>query len=168
MVLDVNMPERCVFEAASDIVRRSPRTRVVFVSAFSPDRFIERALQVPASGYVTKSDSLEAVMRAVHAAVDGETFYSDDILARLVVGERGVRTRVAAPVESRRGASLTPREVEVLRYVARGLSKKEVASIMNISVHTVNRHTTGLMGKLAIHDRVELARYAFREGLAEP
>ena len=59
------------------------------------------------------------------------------------------------------------RQVEVLRYIARGLSKKEIASLMHVSVKTVEKHTDALMSKLNIHDRVELARYAIREGLAE-
>jgi DNA-binding NarL/FixJ family response regulator len=66
-----------------------------------------------------------------------------------------------------RGETLTEREIEVLRYLARGLSKKEVASMMHLSPKTIESHSTRLMDKLDIHDRVELARYAIREGLAE-
>ncbi len=67
-----------------------------------------------------------------------------------------------------RWSTLTPREIEVLRYIAGGLAKKEIAGIMHVSIKTVEKHTEHLMRKLDIHDRVELARFAIREGFAEP
>jgi DNA-binding NarL/FixJ family response regulator len=67
-----------------------------------------------------------------------------------------------------RGFLLTDRETETLRYVAQGLSKKEIASLMDLSVRTVDAHVRNVMTKLNIHDRVELTRFAIREGLAEP
>ena len=73
---------------------------------------------------------------------------------------------ITVPYRSAR-PGLTAREAEVLRYIARGMSKKELADTMRISIHTVNRHTTNLMTKLDIHDRVELTRFAIREGLAD-
>ena len=81
----------------------------------------------------------------------------------VAVGE----ARMASSTESRRSA-LTPREIEVLRYVAGGLAKKEIAGIMHVSIKTVEKHTEHLMRKLDIHDRVELARFAIREGFTEP
>jgi DNA-binding NarL/FixJ family response regulator len=72
---------------------------------------------------------------------------------------RGPRTR---------GFSLTDRETETLRYVARGLAKKEIANVMQLSVRTVDAHVRNVMAKLDIHDRVELTRFAIREGLTEP
>ncbi len=77
------------------------------------------------------------------------------------------KTRITSNAKSR-WSTLTPREIEVLRYVARGLAKKEIAGIMHVGIKTVEKHTENLMRKLDIHDRVELARFAIREGFAEP
>ena len=66
-----------------------------------------------------------------------------------------------------KGSTLTQRELETIRYIARGMSKKEIAALIKVSVKTVEMHTQNAMNKLDIHDRVDLARYAIREGLAE-
>jgi DNA-binding NarL/FixJ family response regulator len=86
------------------------------------------------------------------------------VQARIVVDTDAVR--LARSVQSRTSL-LTNRELEVLGYLARGLSKKAISRTMDLSIKTLNRHTENLMQKLDIHDRVELARFAIREGLAE-
>ncbi len=165
IVMDIDMPGMIVFEAARIIRTRCPETRIIFLSAFFHDRYIEQALAAEASGYVTKSEPLDALLRAIRGAAAGRPYYSREILSRLVITPNGA----ALPKEQQsRASSLTPRELEVLRYLARGLAKKEIAHLMHISANTVNRHTDSLMGKLDIHDRVQLAGYAIREGLAEP
>ena len=90
----------------------------------------------------------------------GRTYFSPSVRERLPESMRNSTS------ESRL-LSLSPREMETLRYIARGMSKKEIAPQMHISVKTVDKHVTQLMSKLDIHDRVELARYALREGLVE-
>ena len=84
--------------------------------------------------------------------------------ARLLVGKNGVELANKGQTAV---SMLTQREMEVLRYVAQGLSKKEIARTMHLSTKTVENHSARLMKKLNIHDRVELARFAIREGLAE-
>ena len=74
--------------------------------------------------------------------------------------------RLSEPLKTRI-STLTNREMQVLRYIASGLAKKEIAEIMHVSVNTVDKHSAHLMSKLDIHDRVELARFAIREGLSE-
>ena len=135
------------------------------MSAFFHDRYIEEALAVEASGYVTKDEPPESIVNAIRAAASGAVYFSPSVQARLVV--HGDRVRLAHQKISRI-STLTRRELETLRYIARGLSKKEVAGIMHIGVKTVDHHSTALMRKLDIHDRVSLARFAIREGLAEP
>lgn len=165
IVMDIDMPGLIVFEAAKVIRMRCENARIVFLSAFFHDKYIEQAMAVQASGYITKSEPLETLLKAIRGAVAGIPHYSKEVLARLVITPDGP----VLPGDHRpRGSSLTPREIEVLRYLTRGLAKKEIAHIMHISVNTVNRHTDSMMAKLDIHDRVQLAGYAIREGLAEP
>ena len=165
VVLDIDMPGLVSFDAARRLRARCPEIRIVFLSAFFHDRYIEQALAVQASGYVTKNEPPASLLDAIRSAVSGTCYYSPEVLSRIVVTPQGAML----PSSRRsRASTLTQRELEVLRYLARGLAKKEIANLMHISVNTVNRHSDSLMAKLDIHDRVQLAGFAIREGLAEP
>jgi DNA-binding NarL/FixJ family response regulator len=164
LVMDIDMPGLSCFDAARTIAARSPGTRLIFLSAFVHDRYIQEALDVGASGYVAKGQPPQAVTEAIRTAAAGGTYFAPEVQARMVVDSNGVRLS-SQPMT--RAETLTPRELEVLRHIARGLSKKEIAETMHLSVKTVDNHSTSLMAKLNIHDRVDLARFAIREGLAE-
>jgi DNA-binding NarL/FixJ family response regulator len=164
VLMDIDMPGLLCFDAARTIVSLSPETRIIFVSAFFHDRYIEQALAVGASGYVTKSEPPKSLIEAIRAVASGAAYYSPEVQTRIVFEREGPRL---AQEKRTRVSTLTPRELEVLRYLARGMPKQKIAQTMHISANTVNRHTFSLMGKLDIHDRVELARFAIREGLAD-
>jgi len=164
VLLDIDMPGLLAFEAARTIHVRLPDTRIRVLSAFLHDHYVEQALAVEASGYLTKGEPPAALAEAIRAVAGGGVFFSPDVQARIVIDSSGARL---ANGPQTRLSTLTPRELEVLRYVARGLSKKEIAQVMHLSAKTVDNHSTSLMSKLDIHDRVDLARFAIREGLAE-
>jgi DNA-binding NarL/FixJ family response regulator len=164
VLMDIDMPGLSCFDAAKTITTLQPETKIIFLSAFFHDRYIQQALEVKARGYVTKREPPEAVVAAINEVASGGAYFSDEVRLRLVVDARGAS--LAEPSRSRM-ATLTSREVQILQYIARGLSKKEIASTMHLSVKTVDRHAANLMTKLEIHNRVELARFAIREGLAE-
>jgi DNA-binding NarL/FixJ family response regulator len=164
VLMDIDMPGLLSFEAARIIRTRSEKTRILFLSAFSSDRYIEDALAAEAAGYITKTQPPEAVVKGVRAIAAGGVYFSPEIQRRIVVDSGGAKL---AREGKTRVSVLTPRELEVLRYLARGLSKKQIAGTMHLSVKTVDNHSASLMSKLDIHDRVELARFAIREGLAE-
>lgn len=165
LLIDIDMPGLSCFDAARTIVSRCPKTKIVFLSAFFHDRYIEEALQVGASAFITKTQPPQSVTDAIRLVASGGTYFSPEVQSRLVVASDGVHL-ASRPVT--KASSLTPRELEILRYIARGMSKKEIADTVHLSVKTVDNHSTSLMTKLDIHDRVELARFAIREGLAEP
>jgi len=165
VLMDIDMPGRICFDAAQAIMSGHPATRVIFLSGFIHDLFIEQALTIKAGGYLVKSETPETVVAAIRTVAAGGTFFSDEVRQRLV---NGARNQAADSGSLARGATLSVREIEVLRYIARGMSKKQIAATMHLSVKTVDRHCANLMNKLDIHDRVELARYAIREGIAEP
>jgi two-component system response regulator NreC len=164
VVMDVDMPGVLCFEAARVIQERCAGTRILFLSAFFHDRYVEQALAAKAAGYVIKADPPERIVAAIRSVAGGASYFSEEVQERIVVSSEG--TRLAARRQSR-AATLTPRELEILRYIARGMAQKEVARTMHVSVPTVRTHTANLMKKLGIHDRVELTRFAIREGLAE-
>jgi DNA-binding NarL/FixJ family response regulator len=164
VLMDIDMPGLICFDAARTMENTSPSSRIIFLSAFLHDWYIEQALAVKARGYLTKREPPETVVMAVKEVAAGGAYFSDEVNSRIVVDSTGARL---AKKSKSRASTLTAREVEVLRYVAKGLSKKEAATTMHLSVKTVDRHCANLMTKLDIHDRVELARFAIREGLAE-
>jgi DNA-binding NarL/FixJ family response regulator len=165
VLLDIDMPGTSCFEAARTIRTRLPQARVVFLSAFFHDRYIESALAAEATGYVTKDEPPDVVVNAIRSAASDVAYFSPKVQARLVVDTDGLHLAAGS---ASRTSLLTARELEVLRHLSLGLSKKEIASLLGVSVKTISRHAENLMGKLDIHDRVELARFAIREGLAEP
>jgi DNA-binding NarL/FixJ family response regulator len=164
VVFDIDMPGLLCFDAARVIRSRLPETRILFLSAFFSDRYIQDALKAEASGYLTKSESPESVVQAIRTVAAGGVYFSPEVQSRIVIDADGVRL---GEEPKTRASLLTARELEVLRYIARGLSKKKIAAIMHLSVKTVDNHSASIMNKLDIHDRVSLARFAIREGLAE-
>ncbi len=165
VILDIDMPGVACFDAARTIQSRCAKTRIVFLSAFTHDRYIDAALEVGAMAYVTKAEPPESVVRAVQSVAGGSTYFSPEVQARIVIDSNGARLTSEA---RSRASTLTARELEVLRYVAKGMAKKEIAKTMHLSVKTIENHAANIMKRLDIHDRVELTRFAIREGLVEP
>jgi DNA-binding NarL/FixJ family response regulator len=165
LVLDIDMPGLSPFAAARQVREECPATRVVFLSAYLRDGYLVQALAVEAAGYLVKEDAPEAIVDGLRRAARGRVAFSPAVRARLVSHRESVELSNAP---AGRLSLLTPRELEVLRYLASGLSRKELARTMQISAKTVEQHCDHLMQKLGIHDRVELARFAIREGLVEP
>ena len=165
VLIDIDMPGMDVFAAARRIKSLCPETQVVMLSAFFHDRYIEQALAAGASGYVTKSESVERIAKAVREVAAGAAYFSPDVQARLVVGESGVTIRDRSRT---RAGSLSQRELEILRHLARGLSNKEIAARVDLAVRTVDHHIARIMKKLDLHGRMSLAQFAVREGFAGP
>jgi len=163
LVMDIDMPGMICFDAVRQMNTRLPDLSVIFLSAFFHDHYIEQAIAVGAKGYVLKGDPPRILFDALREVAGGGAYFSKDVRSRFALDKDGKPVEDGQTVTS----TLTNREVEVLRYLARGLSKKEIAKTMHLSVKTVEHHSASVMRKLDIHDRVELARYAIREGLAE-
>jgi DNA-binding NarL/FixJ family response regulator len=166
-ILDVDMPGRTSFEIADEIRRASPQTKIVFLSGYCTDRYIADAIAAKASAYVIKTDTPANLLTALRKAAEGATYFSPEVRERIVIDERGARLG-ASREGSVRAEVLTGREREVLRHVAKGLTKRDIAKILHLSPRTVERHVANVMAKLSIHDRVGLTRYAIREGFVEP
>lgn len=164
-VLDIDMPGPSVFGVVAQLSVELPSLRVLFLSAYVNDHHVQQALDLGAAGYVCKCEPLEIIVAAIRDVSRGGVVYSAQVRERIAVD--GAGRAVLRPSRSRL-RQLTPRELEVLAAVARGLTKKQVADLLSISHKTVDRHCGHIMGKLGIHDRVELARFAIREGIVNP
>ena len=165
VLMDVDMPGLSCFDAIQIIRSRAPQTRFIIVTAYEHDEHLEQALRVKANGFVSKHQGVAVLAEAIRNVARGRIHYSPEVLNRLVI--RGDDIRLDNPPKSRLG-TLSPRERELLRILARGVTLKDAASVLGISYKTADKQKASLMSKLDIHDRVELARYAIREGLVEP
>ena len=168
--LDLDLAEQATAKPAFSILTQLRDAAVVVFSDFRTDQHIRTALDAGATALVSKLEDPDILAHAARAADAGEDYISPLVRERLVATPKQ-KNDPQAPAEAivelkPRSALLTQREIEVLVYIASGLSKKEIASAMHLSVKTIDNHSTNLMTKLDIHDRVQLARYAIREGLS--
>jgi DNA-binding NarL/FixJ family response regulator len=163
VLLDIEMPGPDPFEVLADLRRRCPGVRAIMLSAFVRDHYIDMALRNGAWGYLSKSDAPDTVVAAIRKSACGEFVFGLAVLDRC----RRPAESDAGERPSSRLEQLTPREVQVLRMIARGMTRIQIARALHRSPKTVDNHRAALMEKLGIHTSVELARYALREGLAE-
>jgi len=159
-VLDISMPRLTGLQAAYELSRRRPELRVLMLSMHDTDHYLFQALRSGASGYVLKSAVDRDLVEACRAAMRGEPFLYPNAVQALV--------REFIGREPPDDLVLTPRETEVVKLIAEGLTNTEIAQALVISQKTVARHRSNLLEKLGLHDRVALTRYAIREGLIEP
>jgi DNA-binding NarL/FixJ family response regulator len=164
VIINVDMPGQTPFEAARFIRTNFPDTRVIFLAAFLNDQGIQQALTAGASACISRHEPPENLVRALCGRESPARNDGQDLCP--LPADSPPPSPAANPQS--RSSTLTPREQEVLRHLAAGLTKKEIARLLYISVNTVNRHTDNIMAKLGIHDRVRLTHYAIREGLADP
>ena len=165
-VLDVSMPRLTGLQAAREISRRCPGTRTLMLSMYDKEQYFFEALAAGASGYVAKRAADKDIIEACRAAMRGEVFVYPDALNKLLHQKLARTTREEDAARS--AQALTPRESEVAKLVAEGHSSQAIADTLVISIKTVERHRANIYEKLSIRDRVELTRYAIREGLVEP
>ncbi len=165
VLIAMDIPGRGVFTLADELARRLPAARVVFLADVVTDVFLDEALRLDAAGFLLTSDPVERLIDSIRAACQGGTAFSDAVTDRL---EYDPETKKYAAKVTSYLSTLTSRQTAVLRHLVRGESVKEVSRTMALSERAIESHKYRIMRKLGIHDRVELARYAIREGLAIP
>jgi DNA-binding NarL/FixJ family response regulator len=163
-VLDVAMPRLTGLQAARELSRRSPGTRILLLSMYDNDQYFFEALRAGASGYVLKSVADRDLVEACRAVMREEPFIHPAALTALM---REYLQR-AGRGERLPGSILSARETEVVKLIAEGRSSQEIAALLVISVKTVERHRANVLQKLEMRDRTQLTRYAIRTGLIEP
>lgn len=171
LVLDLNLPVKPGVQVCKELVAHNPALRVLVLSASGEHADVLEAVKSGATGYLLKSASTQELLDAVRRTAGGDPVFTPG-LAGLVLGEY---RRLAAEPAPAAGAGtdgpepgaprLTERETEVLRLVAKGLSYKQIAERLVISHRTVQNHVQNTLGKLQLHNRVELVRYAIERGL---
>ncbi|MET8981176.1 response regulator transcription factor [Streptomyces sp. NPDC004539] len=163
-LMDVRMPGIGGLAATAAITERSPGTRVLVLTTFGLDEYLFAALRAGAAGFLLKDTEPERVIDAVRVVHGGAALLDPAVTRRLI-------DRFAdgpGPLDAARLDLLTPRETEVLRQVARGLSNAEIAAVLGVSPPTVKDHVSVLLGKLGVRDRVQATIAAYETGLVRP
>lgn len=164
VVMDMRLPDGGGAQATAEVLAVSPASRVLVLSASDERDDVLEAVKAGATGYLVKSASKAELSAAVRATVDGRAVFTPG-LAGLVLGE--YRRIAQRPETGDSAPTLTERETEVLRYVAKGLTAKQIAARLSLSHRTVENHVQATFRKLQVANRVELARYAIEHGLDE-
>ena len=164
VLMDVKMPDMNGIEATRLIRANYPETAVLALTMYEDDQYFFEMLRAGASGYVPKRAAPDELLTAIRTVNRGEVFLYPSLATRLVQNYLG---EMAAGTQPEISTSLTAREQEVLVLIAEGLSNAEIAEKLVISAKTVDRHRENIMGKLNLHSRVDLVKYALRNGLIE-
>jgi DNA-binding NarL/FixJ family response regulator len=161
-IIDISMPRMTGLQAARELQQRRPELRVLILSMHESEQYLFEALRVGASGYVVKKVADRDLVEACRATVRGEPFLYPGAVTALLKGHLRVAREGEQPHDP-----LTPRETEVIKLVAESYTNRQIAEALVISEKTVDRHRTNILEKLGMRDRVELTRYAIRNGLVD-
>jgi DNA-binding NarL/FixJ family response regulator len=166
VLMDIRMPTLDGLEATRRILAGpDPRPRVIVLTTFDLDEYVYEALRVGASGFLLKDAPEDQLVAAIRMAADGASMFAPSVTRRLV--EEFARR--SSPREAPPGlAELTPRELEVLRLIAGGLSNHEIAAKLVVSEHTAKTHVAHILQKLNLRDRVQAVVLAYETELVVP
>jgi two-component system, NarL family, response regulator LiaR len=156
-LLDIEMPLLSGIDAACEIRKVSPKTKVVLLTMYADDKYVESGLRAGIGAYVLKNQTARTLVQAIDAVSKGEIFLCTGVSQTVVTALRSKDEDTADP--------LSARERQVLQLIAEGKNIKEVAGILGISNKTAESHRFNIMEKLNIHDLPNLTRYAIRHGL---
>ncbi len=166
VLMDVRMPNLDGIEATRRILADpEPWTRVLVLTTFDLDEYVYEALRAGASGFLLKDAPEDQLAAAIRVVADGGSLFAPSVTARLIAEFAQRARRQEPPPEL---DELTPRELEVLRLIARGLSNEEIAAELVVSEHTARTHVSRILSKLDLRDRVQAVVLAYETGLAQP
>jgi DNA-binding NarL/FixJ family response regulator len=166
ILMDIRMPVLDGIQATREIVRLGVPTRVLILTTFDHDKYLYEAMRAGAAGFIVKDARRDQLIHAIRVVADGEALLAPKLVRRLM--EDYCRRPPPGPGPPAALAGLTERELDVLRYVARGLSNAEIAAALFISEATVKTHLAHTMTKLGLRDRVQAVVLAYETGLKRP
>jgi DNA-binding NarL/FixJ family response regulator len=164
-VMDISMPLLNGLEATRQLSKEVPSTKIIILSSYSEDEYVQQLTEAGATGYLVKQTVANDLLKAIREAQKGNAFFSPSIARRIL--EHCRKDYVRGEPVKRRSDVLTSREMEVLQLIAEGFANKQIASELGISIKTVEKHRQQTMNKLNIHDVAGLTRYAIAKGIIE-
>jgi DNA-binding NarL/FixJ family response regulator len=168
VLMDFAMPLLNGVEAARLIAREAPAVKVIMLSSYSEEQYVQHAIAAGASGYVMKETASNDIFQAIRETSKGNAYFSPAIAFRLARQRRDCEPGSKTQAASRTAApALSSRQTEVLQLIAEGYSSKQIGSLLTLSIKTVEKHRQVLMRKLDIHEIATLTRYAVSSGIVE-
>jgi DNA-binding NarL/FixJ family response regulator len=165
VLMDLRMPRMDGVEATRRIHEELPDTGVLVLTTYADDESLFPALEAGARGYLTKDASAEEIERAIRSVNEGRTHLDPAVQERLLAAALGARP-ATPPATGELPDDLTPREAEVWKLIAEGLSNAEIAQTLVVSGATVKTHVNRIFYKTGVRDRAQAVRYAFDHGIA--
>jgi DNA-binding NarL/FixJ family response regulator len=166
VVMDVRMPVISGIEAAEHIKEEQPATRILMLTISDEEEDLYEAIKAGANGYLLKEISIDEIGNAVRSVNGGQSLISPSMASKLL-NEFAAMVKKEEEKEQVPTPRLTPREMEVLEHVAKGMNNREIAKALFISENTVKNHVRNILEKLHLHSRMEAVVYAVRENLLE-
>ena len=166
VVMDIAMPMLNGLEAARQILKAVPGTKVLILSAHRDDEYVDEVIRLGAAGYLIKQTSAHVLPQAIREASKGKKFFAPAVAKRLEDRQENSR-RGAAGWRKAGDVRLSSREVEIIQLIAEGKANKQAADVLGISIKTVEKHRQNLMNKLDLHDTAGLTRYAIAAGIID-
>jgi DNA-binding NarL/FixJ family response regulator len=165
VVMDIAMPVLNGLEATRQITRALPLTKVLILSSYSDDEYVQQLTETGVAGYLVKQTAANDLLKAIREAQKGNVFFSPSIAKRL--HDQCREAFASGAPAKKRTDHLTTREAEVLQLIAEGCANKQIAGELRISIKTVEKHRQQVMNKLGIHDVAGLTRHAIAKGIIE-
>ncbi len=166
IIMDLSLPDKFGIEVTREIMAKLPGTCIMILSMHSNIDYVTEAFKAGAKGYLVKESAAEKLVEGLDSISQGE-YFLDTSLSPQVVKNLIASEDKEAKIRDTGYGSLTPREQEIMRLVAEGLSSRAIAEKLFISPKTVENHRTNIMNKLDVHSVLELVRYAARLGLID-
>ena len=165
IVMDIAMPLLNGLEATRQITKELPSSKVLILSSYNDDEYVQQLTEAGAVGYLIKQSAANELLKAIRETQKGNAYFSPSISRRLL--ERYRQAFISGQPVRKTAEHLTSREAEVLQLIAEGKANKQMAGELCISIKTVEKHRQQLMNKLNIHDVAGLTRYALAKGIIE-
>lgn len=158
VVCDLEMPGGDPLDQAAEGITQSPKTKLLVLTAYPTDAHITRAMQMGVRGFMTKYEPAEAILDGIRAVQAGHAIYSDEVRERMMHNASHAEIKVL---------TLTPRELSVVRLVSQGMTTAQIAEEIHRSPKTIDNQISAALAKTNSSNRVELTRWAIREGLVQ-
>ena len=166
VLMDVRMPDLDGIGATRELVRRAPRSKVLILTTFEQDDYIFGALRAGASGFLLKRTRPEDLIAAVRTIAAGDSLLSPSVTRRVI--DRMAQQPTPEFADHTRLAALTPREREILQYIARGMANREIAAALVVEESTIRTHVKRILMKLNLRDRIQAVIFAYETGVNRP
>ncbi len=169
VILDISMPEMTGIEVARQVRKYYPEIKIIILSRHDSEEYVNQVVKYGVHGYILKENASNDLHKAITEVMKGNLFLSSTIMTKIIIDYSKDKHEKAPETELNKSlfATLSNREIEIIKLIAEGKSSKEIASLKRITNATVKVHRANIMGKLNVHKSTDLVKYAIKAGLVD-